>query len=87
MKRRCSLHKAERNQGSTPRKFILSLIDLKLLKSLISATVCTLLLFFCQCMVALERYLTSFSNNVQSRNVALDFMSHIYKFKTFRKVK
>ena len=35
-------------------------------------------------VVTLERYLTSFSNNVH--NVALDFISNISKFKTFRKV-
>ena len=40
---------ANRNQRNTPSTFILTSIDLKSLpKSLRSATVCALLLFFCQ---------------------------------------
>ena len=49
------------NQGNTPRKFILSLIDLKLSRSDQQRFVLSILLS----VVAFGRYSTSFSNRVK----------------------
>ena len=78
---------ANRNQRNTPGKSILTLIDLKLLRS---ATVCALLLFFCPLTISSNSWKAIdflFEERRVTHDVALDFISHIWKFVTFTKVK
>ena len=75
-KRRCSFHKANRNQVNTPRKFILSLIDLRVSRSDQQQFLLCCYSFFSGDI--LKDIWLPFRR--VTHVIALDFISHIWKF-------